>query len=123
MAVLVTGGIGYIGSHTTIELIEAGREVVIVDDLSNSNIIVLDRIEELTGKRPKFYELKVQDRENLEVVFKENDIKEEVNITDHITIKYTLPKDSKLGGELTEIFRIIETDKGLSLKLIRAVND
>ena len=74
MAVLVTGGIGYIGSHTTIELIEAGREVVIVDDLSNSNIIVLDRIEELTGKRPKFYELKVQDRENLEVVFKENNI-------------------------------------------------
>ena len=63
MAVLVTGGIGYIGSHTTIELIEAGREVVIVDDLSNSNKIVLDRIEELTGKRPKFYELKVQDRE------------------------------------------------------------
>ena len=74
MAVLVTGGIGYIGSHTTIELIEAGREVVIVDDLSNSNIIALDRIEELTGKRPKFYELKVQDREKLEVVFKENNI-------------------------------------------------
>ena len=74
MAVLVTGGIGYIGSHTTIELLEAGREVVIVDDLSNSNIIVLDRIEELTGKRPKFYELKVQDREKLEVVFKENNI-------------------------------------------------
>lgn len=74
MAVLVTGGVGYIGSHTTIELIAAGREVVIVDNLSNSNIIVLDRIEELTGVRPKFYELDVQDREKLEVVFKENQI-------------------------------------------------
>lgn len=74
MAVLVTGGVGYIGSHTTIELIEAGRDVVIVDNLSNSNKIVIDRIEEITGVRPKFYELDVQDREKLEVVFKENQI-------------------------------------------------
>ncbi|WP_373601479.1 UDP-glucose 4-epimerase GalE [Paraclostridium bifermentans] len=74
MAVLVTGGVGYIGSHTTIELIEAGREVVIVDNLSNSNIIVLDRIEELTGIRPKFYEIDVQDKKNLEKVFEENTI-------------------------------------------------
>ncbi len=74
MAVLVTGGVGYIGSHTTIELIESGREVVIVDNLSNSNIIVLDRIEELTGIRPKFYEIDVQDKKNLEKVFEENTI-------------------------------------------------
>lgn len=74
MSVLVTGGVGYIGSHTAIELIEAGRDVVIVDNLSNSNIIVLDRIEELTGVRPKFYQLDVQDREKLEIVFKENNI-------------------------------------------------
>lgn len=74
MAVLVTGGVGYIGSHTTIELIESGREVVIVDNLSNSNIIVLDRIEELTGTRPKFYELDVQDKKKLEKVFEENTI-------------------------------------------------
>lgn len=74
MAVLVTGGVGYIGSHTTIELLEDGRDVVIVDDLSNSNIIVLDRIEELTGKRPIFYQINVMDKEKLEVVFKENKI-------------------------------------------------
>lgn len=74
MAVLVTGGVGYIGSHTTIELIESGREVVIVDNLSNSNIIVLDRIEELTGTRPKFYQVDVQDRKNLEKIFEENTI-------------------------------------------------
>ena len=74
MSVLVTGGVGYIGSHTATELIEAGRDVVIVDNLSNSNIIVLDRIEELTGVRPTFYQLDVQDREKLEIVFKENNI-------------------------------------------------
>ena len=57
----------------------------------------------------------------IEQYLKENDLKDEVNITDHIIIKYSLPKDSKLAGEITEIFRIIETDKGLTLKVIRAI--
>ncbi len=74
MSVLVTGGVGYIGSHTTIELIQEGKKVIIVDNLSNSNVVVLDRIEEITGVKPKFYELNVQNREKLEIVFKENDI-------------------------------------------------
>lgn len=72
MSVLVTGGVGYIGSHTTIELIQSGRDVIIVDNLSNSNVVVLDRISEITGVKPKFYELDVQNREKLEIVFKEN---------------------------------------------------
>lgn len=74
MAVLVSGGAGYIGSHTSIQLLEAGYEVVIVDNLCNSNKIVIDRIEELTGKKPKFYEVDITDGEKLEVVFKENKI-------------------------------------------------
>lgn len=74
MSVLVTGGVGYIGSHTTIELIQEDKNVIIVDNLSNSNAIVLDRIEDITGVKPKFYELDVQNREKLEVVFKENNI-------------------------------------------------
>lgn len=53
MAVLVAGGAGYIGSHTAIELLESGYEVVIVDNLSNSNLIVVDRIKELYKKTSK----------------------------------------------------------------------
>ncbi|RDY27401.1 UDP-glucose 4-epimerase GalE [Romboutsia weinsteinii] len=74
MAVLVSGGAGYIGSHTSIQLLEAGYEVVIVDNLCNSNKIVIDRIEELSGKKTKFYEIDITNGNDLEVVFKENKI-------------------------------------------------
>ncbi|MGL5260179.1 MAG: UDP-glucose 4-epimerase GalE [Lachnospiraceae bacterium] len=70
MAILVTGGIGYIGSHTVVELLLLGQEVVIVDNLSNSSVEALDRIEELSKVRPKFYEADVLDREALENIFK-----------------------------------------------------
>lgn len=59
--ILVTGGLGYIGSHTVVELINAGFEPVIVDDLSNSQPKILDQITKITGKRPKFYELDLSD--------------------------------------------------------------
>lgn len=74
MAVLVTGGVGYIGSHTSIELLEEGYDVVIVDNLCNSDKMVLERIEELSGKTPKFYEIDITDKEKMEVIFKENEI-------------------------------------------------
>ena len=74
MKVLVTGGTGYIGSHTIVELIGHGYDVVAVDDFSNSKPIVLDKIKEITGKKIKFYELDVCDKEKLRVVFRENEI-------------------------------------------------
>lgn len=74
MAVLVTGGTGFIGSHTVVELIKAGYDVVIVDDFSNSKPLVLDRVEEITGIRPKFYEVNVLDYDNLSAVFEKESI-------------------------------------------------
>ena len=74
MKILVTGGAGYIGSHTCVELLEAGYEVVIVDNFSNSKPEVLNRIREITGKDFGFYELDVCDGEKLRRVFEENEI-------------------------------------------------
>ena len=68
--ILVTGGTGFIGSHTSVELIEAGYNVVIVDDLSNSKIEVLDGIEKITGVRPAFEQVDLRDREATENVFR-----------------------------------------------------
>ncbi|SJZ85519.1 UDP-glucose 4-epimerase GalE [Anaerorhabdus furcosa] len=72
--ILVTGGTGYIGSHTCVELINAGYDVVVLDNLYNSKKVVLDRIETITGKKPKFYEVDILDRAGLDKVFKENKI-------------------------------------------------
>lgn len=72
MNVLLTGGTGFIGSHTAVELIAAGHSVVIADNLANSSASVIDRIEQITGVRPKFYQIDVADKSALERVFSEN---------------------------------------------------
>lgn len=74
MAVLLTGGTGYIGSHTAVELLNAGYDVVIADDLSNSEESVVGRIERICGRSVVFYRADVKDRERLSVIFDENDI-------------------------------------------------
>ena len=74
MAILITGGAGFIGSHTVVEFLNAGKEVVIVDNYINSKPVVLDRIRKITGKDFKFYEVDLLDREGLEQVFRENKI-------------------------------------------------
>lgn len=74
MAILITGGSGYIGSHTVVELLNENHEVIIVDDFSNSNPIVLDRIRELTEKDFKFYELNLLERDKLLEVFEQHTI-------------------------------------------------
>ena len=74
MNVLVTGGAGYIGSHTCVELLEGGHGVVIIDNLCNSNPKSMERVREITGKDMKFYEGDVRDAELLKKIFAENEI-------------------------------------------------
>ncbi len=69
MAILVTGGTGYIGSHTVVELLNTGKDVVIVDNLMNSKECVLDRIEKICGRRPIFYKVDLLDYDALDAVF------------------------------------------------------
>lgn len=72
MSVLVTGGAGYIGSHTVVELLNRGEKIIIVDNFSNSKPEMLDKIRKITNKDFKFYEVDLLDRENLDKVFAEN---------------------------------------------------
>lgn len=74
MAILVTGGAGYIGSHTCIELLNAGYEVVVLDNLYNSSEKALERVEQITGKKVKFYKADILDKEAMNEIFDKEDI-------------------------------------------------
>ncbi len=79
MAILLPGGAGFIGSHTAIELLEEGKEIIIIDDFSNSRPEVLESIKTITGKDFKFYEMDYNNQEKLEKVFEENEIEAVIN--------------------------------------------
>ena len=74
MAILVTGGAGYIGSHTCVELLNNDYEIIVVDNLSNSSIESINRVKELTGKQFKFYKEDLENYEALNKIFEENTI-------------------------------------------------
>ena len=79
MTILVTGGLGYIGSHTVVELLNHNYEVVIVDDLSNSEKFILENIEEISGKKPAFYPFDLRRKELISQVFDAHDIQGCIN--------------------------------------------
>lgn len=79
MKVLVTGGAGYIGSHTSVELLNAGHEVVCIDNFMNSKMEAVKRVEKITGKTVKFYEGDIRDRKILDKIFEENKIDSVIN--------------------------------------------
>lgn len=79
MSILLPGGAGYIGSHTAVELLKQGKDIVIIDNFSNSNIKAIEAIKEITKRDFKFYEIDYMDREKLEKVFEENEIEAVIN--------------------------------------------
>ena len=72
--ILLTGGAGYIGSHTAIEMLNAGYEIIVADNFSNSSKESLRRVEKITGKTIPFYQADITDKEQTEKIFEENDI-------------------------------------------------
>ena len=105
MAVLLPGGAGYIGSHTAVELLNSGKEIVIIDNFSNSKSTVLENIKKITGKDFKFYEMDYRDREKLDKVFSENDIEAVLNFAGYKAVGESVQKpieyyDNNINGAL-----------------------
>lgn len=90
--ILVTGGLGYIGSHTVVALQEAGFDVVIIDDLSNSELFVLDRISEITGTKPDFHQMDLKDEKLVKKFFSENKIDGVIHFAAHKAVGESVEK-------------------------------
>ena len=104
--VLLTGGAGFIGSHTAVELIEAGHRVIIADDLSNSEASVIDRIEQITGAKPAFYQIDAADQEEVDQMFEAEPIDAVIHFAGYKAVGESVSKpleyyDNNLNTALT----------------------
>ncbi len=105
MAILVTGGAGYIGSHTVVELLNAGKDVVVLDNLCNASPKSLDRVAQITGKQVKFYEDDVLDRAMLQKIFAENKIESVIHFAGLKAVGESVQKplyyyENNVGGSI-----------------------
>ncbi|HHT67408.1 MAG TPA: UDP-glucose 4-epimerase GalE [Erysipelotrichaceae bacterium] len=103
MAILVTGGTGYIGSHTVVELLNSGYKVIIVDNYTNSKPEVLNRIYQITNKKPKFYEVDVCDLDKMEQIFAKEKITDIIHFAGLKSVAESVEKpqlyfDNNIGG-------------------------
>ena len=93
--ILLTGGLGFIGSHVCTQIFsQTNKKVVIVDDLSNSDIETLEKIKKITHKEPLFYQIDINDKNKLELVFKENPIEAVIHFAGHKAVGESVKKAS-----------------------------
>jgi UDP-glucose 4-epimerase len=119
MAILVTGGAGYIGSHTVVRLLEENKEVVIIDNLSNAKETVIDRIEKITGKRPYFYQIDVSDKASLTAVFKKHPIESVIHFAGFKAVGESVSEPLKYYfNNLVSTITLLEVMKEFSVKFI-----
>ena len=117
MAILLPGGAGYIGSHTAVELLNEGKEIIIVDNFSNSNPSVLESIRKITGKDFKFYELDYLNREALEKVFEENKIDAVLNFAGYKAVGESVQKPLEYyHNNITGCLVLLQTMKKYNVK-------
>lgn len=111
--ILVTGGNGFIGSHTTVELLQNGFEVVVVDNLCNSKPYVQDRIQRIAGKQPHFYQLDMVDSETFPTIFKEHpDIEGVIHFAAHLFVEESVANPLKYyQNNLTGLMNLIQACK------------
>ncbi len=117
MVILVTGGTGYIGSHTVVELIKNNYDVVIIDNLSNSSKDVVNKIEKITGSKCKFYEADIRDENALDKIFKENKIDAVIHFAGYKAVGESVKKpldyyDNNVVGTI----KLLETMKKYNCK-------
>ena len=116
--ILVTGGLGYIGSHTVVSLLEKGYDVLVVDDLSNSTVDVLDGIETASGIRPVFEKLDLQDRQGIEYLFKSYTINGIIHFAAYKAVGESVEKpiayyQNNLGSLLNLLSEIAQSNKSI----------
>ena len=128
--ILVTGGTGYIGSHTVVELLQAGYEVEIIDNLFNSKIEVLDKIEQITNKRPLFHEVDLLDKEATLEVLKNGSFDAVIHFAGLKAVGESVQKPleyykNNISGTLRKAFRkenSIFYEQGITRSLQKAVD-
>ena len=112
MAILVTGGAGFIGSHTCVELLNAGEDIVVMDNFYNSNSRALDGIRKITGKDFKFYEDDMLDIAAVDQIFAENDIEQVIHFAGYKCVPESVQKPLMYySNNLRGTFNILETMK------------
>lgn len=117
MSILLTGGLGYIGSHTAVELINSGRDIVVIDNLSNSSVDVLSKIEKITNKQIKFYEGDVRDVELLEKLFTENKITAAIHFAGYKAVGESVQVPIKYyDNNINSTLCLVETMKKFKVK-------